>query len=71
MEGRAEGRMEGRMEGRAEALAEALLRVLRVRGLVVSDEQRGRAVGCADLEVLARWLDRAATAGSVDDVFAD
>jgi hypothetical protein len=70
-EGRMEGRAEGRMEGRAEALAEALLRVLRVRGLVASDEQRRRALGCADLEVLARWLDRAATAGSVDDVFAD
>jgi hypothetical protein len=67
---RAEGRAEGRVEGQAVERAEAVLRVLRVRGLAVSDEQRQRALGCTDLEVLARWLDRAVTAASAEDVFA-
>ena len=63
-------RAEGRAEGQAVERAEAVLRVLRVRGLAVSDEQRRRALGCTDLEVLARWLDRAVTAASAEDVFA-
>ncbi len=67
---RAEGRAEGRVEGQAVERAEAVLRVLRVRGLAVSDEQRGRALACTDLEILARWLDRAEIAASAEDVFA-
>ncbi len=59
-----------RAEGRAEGLAEAVLRVLRVRGLAVSEEQRRRALGCTDLEVIGRWLDRAEPVASADDVFA-
>ncbi len=59
-----------RAEGRAEGRVEAVLRVLRVRGLAVTDEQRRRALGCTDLEVLARWHDRAVTAASAEDVFA-
>ena len=59
-----------RAEGRAEGLAEAVLSVLRVRGLALSDDQRRRALGCTDLEVLARWLDRAVTVARAEDVFA-
>ena len=59
-----------RAEGRAEGRVEAVLRVLRVRGLAVSEEQRRRALGCTDLEVIGRWLDRAEPVASADDVFA-
>jgi hypothetical protein len=63
-------RAEGRVEGRTVERAEAVLRVLRVRGLAVSEEQRRQALGCTDLEILARWLDRAEIAASAEDVFA-
>ncbi|RBO92852.1 hypothetical protein DFR74_103500 [Nocardia puris] len=49
--------------------ADALLRVLAARRIVVPDDVRGRIEGCEDLEQLGRWIDRAATAESVDDLF--
>ncbi|MGA0058246.1 MAG: cytosolic protein, partial [Planctomycetota bacterium] len=60
---------EGRAQGRAQGLAAALRTVLRSRfgslgGDVVT---RIDQAAVADLE---RWLERAATAGRVDDVFA-
>lgn len=69
--GRAEGEAKGRAEGRAEGKAEALLEILRVRGLAVTEAQRARVLGCTDLSVLARWLTRAVTASSADEVLSD
>ncbi|GAA2503440.1 hypothetical protein GCM10010393_39880 [Streptomyces gobitricini] len=66
-EGRAEGRVEGRVEGRAEAL----LIVLEQRGLGIPEETRDRITSCDDPELLRRWLARAVTAPSVEDVFAE
>jgi len=71
VEGRVEGRAEGRVEGRVEGRREAILQVLDARGLRLSDVQRERVLGCADLERLARWLERAAVAESAEAVFAE
>jgi hypothetical protein len=62
---------ESRDEGRVEDRAESVLEVLEVRGLSVTDEQRARILGCKDLEVPRGWHQRAVTAASTDDVFAD
>jgi hypothetical protein len=66
--GRAEGEVIGEQRGRAagtqQAQAEAVLLVLRTRGFVVPPELEQRIRACADLEVLARWLQRAVTAPS-------
>jgi hypothetical protein len=71
-EGRAEGRNEGRKEGRKEGCVEgetrALLLVLTTRGLTVSSEQEARIRACRDIDQLERWLKRASTATSTDEV---
>jgi hypothetical protein len=64
-QGHAEGRTEGRAEGRAEEAARNLLTVLRVRGLTVPDAVRERILAQRDLELLERWLEKAAVAASV------
>lgn len=58
-------------EGQAKGQAKAILAVLARRGRAVSDEQRERILACTDLETLDRWLDRAVTASSTDELFAD
>ncbi|MEW2486941.1 hypothetical protein [Streptomyces sp. NPDC048411] len=68
---RDEGRAEGREEGRAEGIARSILLLLAQVGVDVSDEARERITGCTDLDTLSRWLLRAPTAASVEDVFAE
>ena len=46
-----------------------ILDVLDARGLTVDPEQRERILGCADLDMLKRWIRRAATIASVDALF--
>ena len=58
-------------EGRTERGVEAVLEVLEARGLSVTEEQKARIVACKDLDLLRRWLRRAATAASTDEVFAE
>ena len=58
-------------ESKAEGIAEALIRVLDARGLAPTDEQRQRVASCADPAQLDRWVDRAATAVTAAEVFAD
>jgi hypothetical protein len=58
-------------EGEAKGEARALLRVLERRGIAISTEQREHVLACSDLTVLEGWLDRAATAASVREVFAE
>lgn len=75
---RAEGFAEGFAEGKAAALtrgemagrAAAVLTVLAARGIAVSDEIRARITGCTDVATLGRWLVRAATAASAEEVVA-
>jgi hypothetical protein len=63
------GKDEGRIEGRAEGEAEAVLRVLAARRIEVPEEARARISSCADLRQLHTWLDRAAVATSVAELF--
>ena len=55
----------------SEGRAGAVLRVLARRNIAVSDEQRERISACTELETLDRWLDRAVTAASTDELFKD
>ncbi|MEV5971808.1 hypothetical protein [Streptomyces sp. NPDC051921] len=64
-------RDEGRAQGRAQGSADAILIVLEQRGLDVSDDARQRITGCADPEVLRRWVARAVTVSSAEEIFAD
>jgi hypothetical protein len=68
--GKAEGEAKGRAEGEAKGEAQIILRVLSARGLQVPAEIRRRVLSCADTRQLETWADRAATAPSIDDVFA-
>ncbi len=61
----------GRAEGRAEGIAESILKLLEVRGVAVSLEQREEILHCSDLDRLDRWLRRAALASSADELTPD
>jgi hypothetical protein len=67
-EGLAKGLAEGQAKGLAEGQAKALLTVLRIRGIAVPDAARERIATQTDLEVLERWLEKAAVASAIDDV---
>jgi hypothetical protein len=67
--GREAGRAEGREAGRAEGEARAVLTVLEARGLEISPEIRDRISDCTDLEVLERWVRRAVTVASAEELF--
>lgn len=68
--GHAEGLMEGRVEGRVEALVSVLLAILAARSFTVLDKVRTLINTCTDPEELERWAARAATAKTIDEVFA-
>jgi hypothetical protein len=61
---------QGRAEGEAKGEAKAILAFLEARGVDVPDDARARISGCTDLDQLDVWVRRAATAGSVDNLFA-
>ncbi len=65
--GRAAGLAEGRVEGRRETI----LRVLMLRELEITDDQRGRILACKDPELLSTWYDRSITAESVTEIFGE
>ncbi|MEU2131940.1 hypothetical protein [Streptomyces sp. NPDC018352] len=58
-----------RDEGRAEGRAEGLLLVLEARGIALADETREKITSCDDPQLLRQWLNRAATATTIEDVF--
>ena len=62
---------EGIAEGEAKGEAKALLMLLDKRMLTLSVAQRDRIRTCADAAQLDLWFDRAVTAGSAAEVFAD
>jgi predicted transposase/invertase (TIGR01784 family) len=67
-EGKAEGKTEGKTEGETSGRIAALLAVLMARGLSVSAEARARIEACKDVITLDRWIARAVTAASIEDV---
>jgi hypothetical protein len=56
---------------KAEGEAHAVLTFLAARGVEVPDEARARIVECTDVDVLDAWARRAATATTVEDLFAE
>lgn len=63
-------REKSRDEGKALGVAEGVLTLLDSRGVEVGDEERRRILASRDLQLLRRWLVRAASAGSVGEIFA-
>jgi hypothetical protein len=55
-------------QGEAKGEAKALLMILKRRGLAITDEQQQQIGTCTDLPTLDRWLDRALSITSVDDL---
>jgi hypothetical protein len=70
IDARAEARGEALGEARGEALGEArsVLLVLESRGIPVPDTIRERVLASVDTAQLDRWLRRAATAATIEDV---
>jgi hypothetical protein len=60
----------GKAEGEAKGKAESLLMFLRRRGLAPTSDQQDRILTCTDLAILDRWLDRAFSVASVDELLA-
>jgi hypothetical protein len=58
-------------QGIAEGKAEAVLRLLDVRGVTLTREQRDQVTACTDAAQLDLWFDRAITASTDAKVFAD
>ena len=52
-----EGKLEGKLDGKLEGKRTALLRLMRRAGLELTDVERARIEGCADVDALDRWLD--------------
>ena len=65
----AQGEATGEARGEARGEAKALLAVLAARGIAVSQEDSDRISGTTDIAQLDRWLVRAATATTIDEVF--
>jgi hypothetical protein len=55
--------------GRASEKAADVMAVLEARGLAVSDVERARIQACGDIPTLDRWIRRAATVTSAEDLF--
>jgi hypothetical protein len=68
---RAEAEQRFLRAGALQGEAHALLRILERRGLALDSSLRARVVACDDRAVLDAWLDRAATATTVREVFDD
>ena len=68
---RQEGRTEGKAEGVREGVANALLMILRARGVAIPSEVEARIRTCTDPELLACWIQRAATGNHVEAIIQD
>ncbi|MFC9943499.1 hypothetical protein [Streptomyces pratensis] len=64
-------RDEGRAQGRAQGRAEDVLLILGARGVDITDATHEKVTSCGDLEVLRRWLVRAAFVTTSDEIFAE
>jgi hypothetical protein len=69
-EGEAKGRTEGEMLGAARARAEDILFLLAARHFAVGARLRRRIIQCTDLALLESWFHKAATAKSLEAIFA-
>jgi hypothetical protein len=60
----------GKAKGEVEGEVKALMMILKRRGIAMTDEQQQQIVACADVAILDRWLERALSVTSVDELFA-
>ncbi|WP_394821198.1 hypothetical protein [Pendulispora albinea] len=67
----AEATEKGIEKGQATGQAKAVVAVLEARQIQVPDDARDRILACSDLAVLERWVRRAVTVASVDELFRD
>ena len=58
-------------EGEIKTRVAAIVTVLTARGIAVSDEVRARIEVCKDTALLERWLVRAATVASAEEIFSE
>jgi hypothetical protein len=61
--------LQGRQEGRLVGERMALSKVLNARGFQLDDVARQRILECTELAQLERWLDKAVTVSSVQELF--
>ena len=66
-----QGREQGIVEGAIRAKAEGILKVLDARLLKPTNDQRDQVDAATDLAQLDRWFDRALSAATAAEVFAD
>jgi hypothetical protein len=64
------GKAEGEAKGKAEGEGKALMMILKRRGMAITDEQERQISACTDLATLERWLDRALSVASVEELLA-
>jgi hypothetical protein len=64
----AEGLAKGEIKGKIEGKIEAVLAILAARGVSVSAEVRAQIEACSEPATLDRWVARAVTAASAEDV---
>jgi len=69
-EGEAEGEARGEVRGEAKGKAAALLAVLKARGIEITPARKTLIERCTSLAKLDRWLERAATASTANEIFA-
>jgi hypothetical protein len=58
----------GKAEGEAKGKAEALMMILKRRGKTITDEQQQHILACTDVAIVDRWLDRALSVTSIDEL---
>jgi hypothetical protein len=60
---------QGEAKGKAEGKATAVLMILDTRGIAVPEDRRAEITACTDLERLDRWINRAVTVTTIEDLF--
>lgn len=70
-EGLEEGKELGKEAGVAEGKALSVLDVLGLRGFGVSESVREQVMACQDLELLGKWLRRALSVSSAEELFLE
>ena len=69
--GREQGLEQGLEQGRIQDKREDVLKVLDLRNLRPTEEQRARVDASTDLAQLGLWFERSVTAATADEVFTD
>jgi hypothetical protein len=69
IERKEEGRREGLEEGRRDQARRMLRRTAARRGLTLGPGQDLQIDQCRDLDMLERWIDRADSASTAEDIF--